>query len=428
MVKKKLTLTERYRRLKRIVRYLSHRGTLFHSKVPEKKILTVQPRSSRKKSWRPWRKIRYLIKRGSFARKKKNTGIAGTPEPSFSQNRKKRSGFSPYLTYRRLRYLINTGRLFSLKRHEPRVKKRKRKTFRKIRFLLKRGTLLDFQSQSVQSDWKNYFGILLKPDNLKIILNSTVLFLLAYVVVFLVTNFTSSISALTCDIQSVIYYFKIDYLISAKGWKIDDIEVVFSAGPFFSLILSFIVLILYINVSEETWFIRLFLFWLFCHAFLHFFGEMLIGIMLTKGFGLAISYMLYSEYKKLLIILFSSSCLILAGFLLTKIALFSGNTYFNIITRKNRSYFLLNQFLIPFLLGFIILILLKTPKITEFDVDVNLAMLLLILPIVFRGLSMKDMYFDPEPRVNPFRWRLLIFLGFVILLFRVIFEAGFRIG
>jgi len=419
MVKKKLTLPERYRRLKRIMRFLSRRGTLFHSKVPEKKILIEQPRSTKKKTWRPWRKIRYLIRRRSLAGKKKNTVISGIPEPSF---------FNPYLTYRRLRYLINTGRLFSLKKHKPQVKKRKRKTFRKIRFLLKRGTLVKFQSQSIQSDWKDYFGIMIKPDNLKIILNSTVLFLLAYVIVFLVTNFTSSFSALTCDIQSVIFYHKIDYLISAKGWKIDDIKIVFTSGPFFSLILSFIVLILYINVSEETWFIRLFLFWLFCHAFLHFFGDMLIGIMLTKGFGLAISYILYSEYKKLLIILFSSSCLILAGFLITKIALFSGNVYFNMITKSNRSYFLLSQFLIPFLLGFGILVLVKTPKITEFDVEVNLAMLLLILPIVFRGLSMKDMYFDPEPRVIPLRWKLLLFAAFVILLFRVVFEAGFRIG
>ena len=410
------------------MRFLSRRGTLFHSKVPGKQTQSKQQRSSKKKVWRPWRKVRYLIRRGSLFGKKRKQGIKVNQLPSFSQSRKKKSSFSPYLTYRRLRYLINTGRLFSLKKHPPPVKKRKRKTFRKIRFLLKRGTLVKFQSQSIRSGWKNYFGIIIKPDNLKIILNSTILFLLAYVVVFLVTNFASSISALTCDIQSVIYYFKIDYLISAKGWKIDDIEVVFSTGPFFSLILSFIVLVLYINVSQETWFIRVFLFWLFCHAFLHFFGEMLIGIMLTKGFGLAISYMLYSEYKKLLIILFSSSCLILAGFLITKIALFSGNVYFNMITRANRSYFLLNQFLIPFLLGFGILILVKTPKITEFDVEVNLVMLLLILPIIFRGLSMKDMYFDPEPRVIPFRWKLLLFLGFVILLFRAVFEAGFRIG
>jgi hypothetical protein len=374
------------------------------------------------------RKLRYLIRRGSLFRKKKKTGISSNQLPSFSQNRKKRSKFNPYLIYRRLRYLSNTGRLFTAKKHERTVRKRKRKAFRKIRFLLKRGTLLKIRPQSIQSFRKNYFRIILRPDYLKIILGSTILFLLAYFIVFSVINVTSSISALTYDIKSVIYYYKIDYLISAKGWKIDIIKVVFSTGPFFSLILSFLVLVLYINISQETWFIRLFFFWIFCHAFLHFFGEMLIGVLLTKGFGLAISYMFISDYNKLLIILFSSTCLILTGFLFTKIALFSGNIYFNMITKVNRSYFLQSQFLIPSLLGFAGLVLLKSPKITEFDVLVNLTMLLLILPIVFRGLSMKDLYFDPEPRIIVIRWKLLLLLGVVLILFRVIFEAGLRIG
>jgi hypothetical protein len=269
---------------------------------------------------------------------------------------------------------------------------------------------------------------MLKPDYLKIILNSTILFLLGYFIVFAVVNFTASIIALTYDIKSVIYYYKIDYLISAKGWKIDVIKVVFTTGPFFSFIFSLIILGLYINISQETWFIRLLLFWVFCHAFLHFFGEMLIGILLTKGLGLSIGYMYVSEYTQLLIIIFSSACLILTGFFITKIALFSGNTYFNMITSANRSYFTQSQFLIPSLLGLAVLILIKTPKITQFDVLVNLSMLLLILPIVFRGVSMKDLYFDPEPRTIKVRLKLLLLLGIALLLFRVIFEAGFRIG
>jgi hypothetical protein len=98
------------------------------------------------------------------------------------------------------------------------------------------------------------------------------------------------------------------------------------------------------------------------------------------------------------------------------------------ITKANRSYFLQSQFLIPYLLGFAILVLIKTPEITEFDFLVNLAMLLLILPIVFRGLSMKDMYFDPEIRKIRIRWIFLLTTAVVLVLFRVLFELGVRIG
>jgi len=138
--------------------------------------------------------------------------------------------------------------------------------------------------------------------------------------------------------------------------------------------------------------------------------------------------MFITEYKVLIIILFSLTSLILTGLLFTKNALFLGNIYFNMITKENRLYFLHSQFLIPFILGFTILVILKTPKITGFDVLVNLTMLLLILPIVIRGLSMKDLYFDPEARNIGIRMKILLLAGAVLFLFRVIFEAGLRLG
>jgi hypothetical protein len=139
-------------------------------------------------------------------------------------------------------------------------------------------------------------------------------------------------------------------------------------------------------------------------------------------------YMYVLEYKQLLIIIFSSTFLILTGLLLTKIALFSGNAYFNMITKENRSYFLQSQFLIPSLLGVVVLILIKTPKITEYDLLVNLTMFLLILPIVLRGLSMKDLYFDPETRKIRVRWIFLLTTVVVLFLFRILFGFGVRIG
>jgi hypothetical protein len=98
------------------------------------------------------------------------------------------------------------------------------------------------------------------------------------------------------------------------------------------------------------------------------------------------------------------------------------------VTKKNRSYFLQSQFLIPYLLGFGVIILIKVPKITEFDLLVNLTMVLLILPIVIRGQSMKDLYFDPDTRIISVRLKLLLLLVALLVLFRAIFEAGFRIG
>jgi hypothetical protein len=428
MVKKSLTLFERIRRLKRIIRYLHKRGTLFRSKAPENKIQVLQPKPRKKKIWRPWRKIKYLARKGSLFRRKRGSGVPKYQPSSSSPNRKKRSKSNPYLAYRRVRFLINTGRLFSRKIPDRRVKKKKRRTLRKIRYLLYRGSFFKVRTDSFKSFWKNYLRTLLKPEYLMIIINSTVLFLLAYLFVFTLLNFTSSLSALTFEIKSNIYYYNISYLVRSRDWTTDAIKVVYSSGPFLCLIFSLIVIIIYINISQETWFVRLLLFWIFCHAFIHFFGEMLIGTILMKGFGLSIVYMFLIEYKKLLIILGSSFFLIFSGFVLTKMALFSGNTYFNMLTHSNRSYFLHSQFLIPYLLGYTILILIKSPEITRFDVLVNLTMFFIILPLVIRGRSMKDMYFDPEIRKIRIRWIFLLITTAALLSFRVFFGFGVRIG
>lgn len=427
MVKKKLTLSERYRRLKRIIRYLHRRGTLFRSKPPEKESPGIQPKQKKKKVWRPLRKIRYLARRGSLFRKKTKKAIPDLRLQS-QHSRQKRSRYDLYLAYRRIRFLINTGRLFARRTPKPKGKKKKRRTLRKIRYLIYRRSLFKIRTEPIKSSWRNYFRTLLQPSYLRIIINSTAAFLFAFLIVFLLQNFTSSIAALSVDIKSIIYYYNIDYLIRGRDWTPDAVKVVFSAGSFLSLVFSLIVIIFYVNISQETWFIRLLFFWLFCHAFIHFFGEMLIGTLLMKGFGLSIVYMFKIEYKKLLIVLGSLFFLIFAGFILTKMALFSGNTYFNMLTRSNRSYFLHSQFLIPFMIGYAIIILIKSPEITEFDILVNLTMLLIILPLVARGMTVKDMYFDPETRKIRLRWILLLITAGALVLYRTLFSLGVRVG
>ena len=427
MVKNKLTLPERFRRIIRIVRYLHRRGTLFRSRPPENRIPVIPPKPKKKKTWRPWRKIRYLAKRGTLMRRKTRRVIPEfQPQPKHYGRRRYR--YSPYLAYRRIRFLVNTGRLFTWKKRRKKVKNRQWRTLRKIRYLMYRRSLFSIQTEPVKAFWKSYFRTLLKPAYLKIIINSTVLFLFAYLVVFALMNFTASLAALSFQIKSNIYFYNIVYLIRGRDWTPDAIKVVYSAGPFLCLIFSLIVIIVYVNVSQETWFIRLLLFWLFCHAFIHFFGEMLIGTLFMKGFGISIVYLFRVEYKKLLIILGSLFFLIFGGLLLTKMALFSGNTYFNMLTSSNRSYFLHSQFLIPYLLGLAIIIIIKNPEVTQFDVVVNLSMLLMLLPLVIRGISMKDMYFDPEIRKIRLRWIFLLVTAGALFLFRVIFSFGVRIG
>jgi hypothetical protein len=430
MEKRRHTLADHYRRLKRIIRFLHRRGTLFRSKLPET-TTGIQPfRSRKKKQWRQWRKIKFLINRGTLIKKRKLRDSKSLRDTSLQQFEKSKN-FGLYRTYRILRFLINTNRLFSLKKKESKSRnelRKKSRTYRRIRYLLKRGTLFRSSTPSPRIIPEEYFKNFLKADYLKIIINSTLLFLLAYCIVFLATNLATSFTALTYDIRSVVYYYKIDYLINSKEWKVDAIKVVYMAGPFFSLVVTLLIFILFVNAAYETWFIRLLIFWTFCHAFIHFFGELLIGVLMTKSIGLTIAYSYVDEYLKLLLIILTSSFIVIAGLLITKLALFTGNSYFNIITKQNRFYFLQSQFLIPAIIGIAGIIFLKFPRISQFEILVNLTILLLILPLVFRGFKMKDMYFDPDSKRTSVRLWVLLITGATLILYRTVFEAGLRIG
>jgi hypothetical protein len=138
--------------------------------------------------------------------------------------------------------------------------------------------------------------------------------------------------------------------------------------------------------------------------------------------------MYYNEVQKLLLIISSIIILIVAGLLITKLTLFSSNYYFNYLTKYNKNQFVISQLLVPYFLGNGIIILLKTPKIMDFEIMVNSSMILLLIPIIIRSRYIEDLFFDPEKRTIRIRWEILLISLLIMSAFRVLFEIGIRIG
>ncbi len=72
--------------------------------------------------------------------------------------------------------------------------------------------------------------------------------------------------------------------------------------------------------------------------------------------------------------------------------------------------------------------LIKLPIINPFDVALNGCMILMLIPIAMRSLTMGDLYFDDEPRKISFLFHLAAATVVLLLLFRIIFGFGVRIG
>jgi len=149
--------------------------------------------------------------------------------------------------------------------------------------------------------------------------------------------------------------------------------------------------------------------------------------MLNEGFGYVIMYQFVMDTGKMIITLFTFLCIFLIGLFMTRLFLYSGNIYFNVLNGQNRLKFVLSQFLLPIIIGNSIIILLKLPEIKLFDVLLNGCILLLILPVIFRSVNIQDLFFDEEPRKIKLASYYILVTLLMMIAFRIGLASGIRI-
>ena len=410
----------------RKIRFLKRRGTLFRKKPLEKPALIKKsPQNTfQGKIYRLYRTLRFLIHTGKLFRKKpheKPILITKSPQNTFRGK--------IYYIYRLLRFQIHTGKLF---RGSNKVKKGHTRpdlkiVFRKFRYLFNRRKLWSALYEKIKMFIRIKFAFLGSREYLLILINSTALFLLAYLFVYLITNVSVIIAAISFNIDSVLYYYDIDFLIRGSEWVPDAVKVVYTTGPFVSLILAILAIIIYVNIAEETWIFRLFILWIFCHSFIHFFGEFLMGNLMGKGFGYVIMYLFFQDTPKMVLTLLDFVIILFTGLGLTRLFLFSGNIYLNKLDKSNRMPFVLSQLFLPFLIGTGIILLIKLPKISSLEIGVDFSMVILLLPVIFRARVSQDLFFEEERKRIKLFWILLVAAVILSVLFRIIFGIGIRI-
>ncbi len=258
-------------------------------------------------------------------------------------------------------------------------------------------------------------------------LNSTIFFILSYLFLHIISQLITVLSASNFNIDTILYYNKIDFIIGKTAWNFNSVKIIFSSGPFLSLIFAFLFLIVYSKVIEYDGFLKLFFLWGFAQAFTMFFGSLLIGSFLYKGFGYVFTWMYFSDTAKLVVSLSSIFALVLIGSLSTKYFLLSANIYFNFQKSYNRKLFVLSQIFVPYIAGNLILFLLKIPGNNYYDTFVLMSMILIIIPIFLRYKDFPDFFFDEEHKTINIAWRYLILMIIVLLLIRIGLNNGIRL-
>ncbi|MBE9483207.1 MAG: hypothetical protein IMY74_00080 [Bacteroidetes bacterium] len=259
-------------------------------------------------------------------------------------------------------------------------------------------------------------------------IHSTLLFVAAYLLIFLIILFTSSISGVFFDYRSIIYYYEVLWLVKPEQWFGDSVKMIYASGPILAGVLALFFAIIFSYIRTERGLGKLFLLWLLIHGFNAFFGSLLIGSLFGRGFGYAIIWSFISDTEKVIYTIVSITALILLGVFTARSFLISANSYYRHLEKHQQKRFLWAQAIIPFFAGNAIIALLMLPELLSYDITVSLSLVLTIIPVAIGHRFAHSLYFEEEIIRVKFNLKVIAFPLIFIILYRVILGFGIMIG
>ena len=265
-------------------------------------------------------------------------------------------------------------------------------------------------------------------DFFVIFFQSTILFVAAYLFIFLIGLLASSISGTFYDYASKIYFYGIEWSVGSDQWYGDSVKMIYSSGPIVVVIIAVFLAILFSYIRTDRILTKLFFLWSVLHGFNAFFGALLIGSMFGKGFGYAIVWAYISDTEKVIYSIISITVLILLGILTTKSFLISANTYYSFLAKSKQRLFIWAQVGFPFIFGNALIGLVMFPQILEYDMILSLALLISIIPILVGYRTSPSLYFEEEKvkiRIKP---KVMVVAIAFIVLYRIVLTIGIPMG
>lgn len=215
-------------------------------------------------------------------------------------------------------------------------------------------------------------------------LNSLSLFLIAYIIIYVVSGLSTLYIAYDMDIPAKMFPKSVvfDLADDSPLWTTDAIVSVFMATPFVCLMMGLASLMVYQHIPRMTTSILFFLIWLFLHAFNLSFGLFSEDLIMGQGVARVADIFGFNLAVSVVSIGFSSYFLIRAGNFAGKMLANSMNMKL-IDTFKRRAAVWFWSFLLPWIIGGSFLLLSDYEHIAAKELILLGFLLLIILPIPF---------------------------------------------
>ncbi len=259
-------------------------------------------------------------------------------------------------------------------------------------------------------------------------INSTAVFVISYLFVYLVYQFSTAWMASDYDIQLILFHNTLKCITSdySSLWTSDSAVVVFGIGPLISIILGVIFIFLFHELIDTKGFIKLFLLWAATHFFVRTFSSFTIGtIFFLYGSNLVADWLLIGWAGKMILSIISILVLIACGIYSTNAFVQSSDALY-LIKQKTRGYFILFQVIIPWFTGSILILLLQLPGTALHEILLLISFLFIIIP-VFSRFHLYVLY--GQENEIPFEklsvnWFSVILMLLIMAAYRILLNNG----
>ena len=263
---------------------------------------------------------------------------------------------------------------------------------------------------------------------LVIAIHSTLFFVAAYILVFTIMLFTSAISGVFFDYSSIVYYYEVLWIVKPEEWFGDSVKMIYASGPILSGIIAVFVTFIFTYIRNDKGLGKLFVLWLFIHAYNAFFGSLLIGSLFGRGFGYAIVWSFMSDTEKVIYSIVSITALFLLGVFTTRSFLISANSYYPHLEKHQQQKFIWAQLIVPFIAGNILIGMIMFPEMLWYDMTVALCLGIALLPIAVGYRFLPSLYFEEDHSRPQFKLRPIVITIAFLLLFRIVLGIGIKIA
>jgi hypothetical protein len=269
-------------------------------------------------------------------------------------------------------------------------------------------------------------------DYVPYFINSTMMFLLSYLVAWLTYQMSVIVTSSLFHIDSVLFFFEVMFPVgnSSDLWSSFNIILITISGPLVSLGAGSLYFVFLIRKNKLKGNRLMFFNWLVIHSYCMFFAAFVAGVITHQGFGYVANWLYMNVFFKILVSLIFLFSLSWISFKNARHILETSNSVFR-IKPKNRVIFLLGQTILPWLVGTMLLVAIKYPGFTPqhenilvYDVIIIVSVLFMIIPPFFNKQAHPRLSVEKERKQTSISKRNIMITVLALLLFRIGLAGG----